>query len=76
MQVDQEAFLQLMREQFEEQKELITPDQPFRDLDEWSSMQALIVITAIDEAYGVTISENQLKRSHTFGDLYNLVQSP
>lgn len=74
MSTDPEAFIQLIRAQFGDEKDLVTLDHPFRDLWEWSSMQALIVITAIDEAYGVTIGEAELRKAQTFGDLFTLVK--
>lgn len=65
-----------MRDQFDAEKDLITLSKPFRDLQDWSSMQALIVITAIDEVYDITIEENKLRTAQTFEDLYTLVKSP
>lgn len=73
MQLDPQSFIKLMRDQFQTEKELVTMDQVFRELEEWSSMQALIILTCIDEAYGITIEEDKLRQAKTFSDLYNLV---
>lgn len=73
MQLDPNNFISLMRDQFQTEKDLVTMDYAFRELEEWSSMQALIILTCIDEAYGVTIAEAKLRNAKTFRDLYNLV---
>lgn len=44
----------------------------FRELEEWSSMQALIVIAAIDEHFGVTIPERDFRKAQTVADLHQL----
>lgn len=48
----------------------------FRELEEWSSMQALIVIAAIDEHMGVTIPERDFRNAQTVHDLFLLSQNP
>ncbi|GAB5539713.1 MAG: hypothetical protein Salg2KO_18160 [Salibacteraceae bacterium] len=75
MSIDSDEFLKLMRDQFDHEKDRITMDQPFRNLQDWSSLQALIVITTIDEAYDVTINEQELQNAQTFGDLFTLVDT-
>ena len=44
----------------------------FRELEDWSSMQALIVIAAVDEHFGVTLPEKDFRKAETFEDLYEL----
>jgi acyl carrier protein len=39
-------------------------------------MQALIVIAAIDEHYGVTITEKDFRAAQTVADLYSLTLKP
>lgn len=53
----------------------ITSETVFRDLDEWSSMQALIIIAMIDEEFGVTLSAEDMRNSKTVGDIYTKVSS-
>jgi len=65
-------FLSLMAEQFDEAAALLQPDTQFRTLESWSSLQSLIVVTAIDEAYGVTLRENQLSAANTLEELFLL----
>ena len=45
-------------------------DLKFKELEEWNSMQALIIIAFIDEVYGVTIDAKDLKESETLDALF------
>ncbi len=47
----------------------------FRELEEWSSMQALILIAAVDEHFGVTLPEKEFRKSNTVEDLFILTIS-
>lgn len=65
-------------EQFEENFDLplskeISLLTRFRELSEWSSLQALVVISSFEENYGVTFSEAELEKSETVRDLYSIV---
>ena len=51
----------------------ISEETEFRQLEEWSSMQALILIAAIDEHYGVTIPELDFRSATTVSDLFKLI---
>lgn len=46
----------------------------FRDLESWSSMQALVVIAMIDEEYDVLLSADDLGKARTVGDLFRIVE--
>lgn len=47
----------------------------FRDLDEWSSLNALSVIAMVDEEYDVTLKGDDIQNSKTIEGLFNLVKS-
>lgn len=47
----------------------------FRELDGYTSLVALLIITMIDEEYDVTVTGDDMKQQVTIGDLYNLVSS-
>ena len=66
-----DTFLQVFSSLFKEDA-AITTHSKFRELEEWSSMQALIVIAAIDEHFGVTIPERDFRAAQTVSDLYRL----
>lgn len=51
------------------------PETKFRELDEWSSVMALFIISMIDEEYNVALQDDEIKASNTIGDLFNIVQS-
>lgn len=48
---------------------------PFRNLQSWSSLNALIFISRINEETGVLISSEDLAQLKTFGDVYQLIIS-
>ncbi len=52
----------------------LTAETNFRDLDDWSSMHALIIIAFIDAEYGVTLTAEDLKEAQTVRDIYLIVQ--
>lgn len=68
-----EKFVEVFRSLFQD-GDGISVDTQFRELEEWSSMQALIVIAAIDEHFGVTIPEREFREAKTVGDLYQLTK--
>lgn len=47
----------------------------FKELAEWSSLQALSVIAMVDEEYGVRIKGDDIRSSVTIEDLFVLVKS-
>lgn len=53
----------------------LKPDTNPRELEQWSSMHALILIALIDSEFNVTVNGEELAKCITINDLYNLVQS-
>ncbi len=47
----------------------------FKELDEWSSLTALAIISMIDDELDVQITGADLRGSKTIEDLYNIVSS-
>lgn len=45
----------------------------YESIDTWTSMQSLIVVSAIDEHYNVLISYEDLKEVKSLEDLYVIV---
>jgi len=45
----------------------------FRDLEAWTSLQALIVVVSIERDYGVSLSAEEFERAETLQDLYDTV---
>lgn len=54
---------------------ILTPDSLFRDLPEWSSMHALIIIALAETEYDVSISGEDLRGCKSVRDIYNVVSS-
>jgi len=68
-------FIKLFAEQFEETDiELITPTTKFRDLEEWTSMHALLVLAMIDESYDVVLPADKLQTCESIADIFIAVQ--
>ena len=49
-------------------------DTVYKELDEWSSLIALSVIAMVDEEYNVTLNGDDIRKTSTIEDLYNLVK--
>ncbi|MFC6876151.1 acyl carrier protein [Flavobacterium myungsuense] len=72
--MEKEKFLHGFQEQFDDtDPSLINFDTEYKNLDEWSSMMALIVIAFVDDSYGVSLSANDFKTTTTVADLYAIV---
>lgn len=70
-----EQFLENFHELLEEtDRDIITPDTEFKNLDEWNSMTALMLIAMFDEQYEVKINGDSIKNANTLTDLYQLTQ--
>ena len=47
----------------------------FRELDEWSSLNALAILNMISKKYSVNLKAEEMKLTNTVQELYELVQS-
>jgi len=47
----------------------------FRELEEWSSLNALAVLNMIGKKYGIKILPDEMKPTQTIQELYDLVLS-
>jgi len=70
------AFIKTIENEFEElPKETLKPETSFRQIDDWSSMHALIIIALIDSEYDVLLSGEDLRTAETIQDLFNIVKT-
>lgn len=53
----------------------LTPDTNYRDIKNWSSIYALIVVAFIDLNFDIILNANDLKGANTVKELYELVKS-
>lgn len=71
-----EEFVALFAEQFDEtDASEIKNNTEFKELDEWSSLTALVIIGMVDEEFGITIKGEDIRNSNTVEDLYNAVKA-
>ena len=69
-------FIQNFADQFEETEvEVFKPETNFKELEEWSSLIALSIISMVDEEYDVTLKGDDIRNSVTIQDLFNLVKA-
>lgn len=74
--MDKNEFLSSFADQFDDTDvSTISLDTKFKDLDEWSSMVALMVIAMVDENYGKKITGADLRESNTIEDLFSRVSA-
>ena len=68
-------FIEHFAEQFEETPvESFMAETVFKDLDEWSSLMALVIIGMVDEEFGVVLKGEDIRNSQTIEDLYKQVK--
>jgi acyl carrier protein len=68
-----QAFIQYAAEELLTPIELLKYETPFRGLPNWSSLNALLLISKINEVTGVFISSNDLAALNTIGNIHELI---
>lgn len=69
-------FIANFTDQFDEtDASVFTPEIKFRELEEWSSLIALSVMSMIDDEYDVQLTANEMRDAQTIQDLFNIVSS-
>lgn len=67
-------FIEHFAEQFEDTAaEDFKPETVYKELDEWSSSQALGIISMADEYYGVILNSDDIRNSNTIEDLFKVI---
>mgnify|MGYP001149123414 FL=1 len=70
------GFIENFAAQFDEaDAEVFTTETNFRNLEEWSSLTGLLIISMVDEEYGVQINAEVLRSCVTVGNLFDKVNS-
>lgn len=71
-----DEFVVLFAEQLEDtDPATVTAQTKFRELEEWSSLLALTLISMVDEEFDVTLKGDDVKNSETIEDVYNVIKS-
>ncbi len=74
--MDIQLFIQQIADQFDDtDPSLITLETQFKQLDDYSSLTALNIISMIDDEYDVILKGEDLRNSSTVEDLYNAVKA-
>lgn len=69
-------FVKRFAEEFDETPvEQFTAETKFRELNEWSSLSALSIISMIDEEYDKQVTGADIRSVQTIKELYNLVEN-
>lgn len=69
-------FTQLLEKEFEDiPSGTLKPETNYRDIPNWSSMHALVIIAFVDANFGVELTASDLKNTQTIHDLYNIIQN-
>ncbi len=69
-----QQFIANVADQFDDLVEL-TPATEFRNLEAWTSLVALLIITMIDEEYNIVLAPEEMRKTNTIQELYDLVAS-
>jgi acyl carrier protein len=74
--MEKNQFLQSFAEQFDEtDPSAITMDTRFKEIDEWSSMVALMIIAMVDENYNKKITGADLREANTIEQLFERINA-
>jgi acyl carrier protein len=53
----------------------ITATTSYKDLEEWSSLTIMVIISFVTTEYGKTVTGAELRSQDTVEDLYNYIES-
>lgn len=71
-----EGFIEIIEEEFEDiEQGILKPESDFKKELEWSSVNALIMITLVNTEFDIIINANDINNSKTIQELYDLVLS-
>jgi acyl carrier protein len=73
MKINLETFLHLFEEELAVPKSSISADVLFRDLETWSSLNALLLISRINTDFGVLLSSSDLATCQAVRDIFNCI---
>ena len=69
-------FIENFANQFDEtDASVFTAATKFKEVDEWSSLIALSIISMIDEEYDITLKGEDIRNAETIQDLFNAVEA-
>lgn len=70
-----EDFISKIEDEFEDiEHGTLKPESKFRTVVEWNSVNALIFIALVSNEYDVVINGNDIEKSQTISDLFEIVK--
>lgn len=74
--METKEFINNFADQFDDTElDVFTIDIRYRDLDEWSSLNALAIMNMIEKKYGVSLKPEEMKQTETILELLDFVKS-
>ena len=71
-----DEFVKMFADQFDDtDPSEIKAETYFRELDEWSSLTALSIISMVDDNFDKNITGADIRSTETIEDLYNLIHA-
>ncbi len=71
-----EEFIKQIEAEFDDLKPgILKPESHFREVFEWNSINALILIAMVKTEYDVTLTADDLIKSKTVKDIYSLIET-
>ena len=71
-----EKFKQKFSEAIEEELILqLEPNASFKNIESWDSFSGMSIISMIDEEFGVTIKTDEMSKTNSINELYDLISS-
>lgn len=73
--MDVNEFIKKIEAEFEDlEPGKLKPESNFRDMFEWNSVNALILIALVNAEYNVVITGDDLRKSKTVNDIFKIIQ--
>jgi acyl carrier protein len=74
--MDIQKFIENIEQQFDDlEPNTITLETRFREIDGWSSLQAMLIIAMVNVEYDVTLTGENIRNSQTLNDIYQLIST-
>jgi acyl carrier protein len=70
---DISTFLRNVERDMDRPSGTLRPEMRFRELPDWTSLEALIVVAGFQRDYAITMTSDAFDRAQTLDDLYRLL---
>jgi acyl carrier protein len=76
MSITIEDFIKKIEDEFDElEPGKLKPESVFREMFDWNSINALVLIAMVKTEYDVTLNADDLVKSKTVKDVFDIIQS-